>query len=258
MIVHYGHTRFMLVDDLPIVFLEARSQLNLISIIRKAQDKLLSWKKIGVATTVQHLSELHKIENYLNRIGIEVVAPPKGGHSTYSGQIIGCDYTPLKNIANLVEAFLIIGSKFHGLGASLAVNKPVVLAEPYSKQVINLREIRDKIIMRRYAIINKAKNANNIGIILGAKLGQHDPKGAITLKNKFAVLGKTAAIIVADEILPSTLDNFSEVEVFVNTACPRMALDDIDRFRRPTLLPKEALVVIGELKWEDLVEEGLL
>jgi 2-(3-amino-3-carboxypropyl)histidine synthase len=43
----------------------------------------------------------------------------------------------------------------------------------------------------------------------------------------------------------------------VNTACPRISLDDASRFNKPVLTTNEASVVVGELSWEELCKEGL-
>ncbi len=258
LIVHYGHTQFAAVDGLPVVFLDARSKLNLKPVLEKVEQELTGWRTIGLTTTLQHLDELKGVRDYLNRLGIEVVVTPKGGRNIYSGQIIGCDYTPLKSIADKVEAFLIIGSRFHGLGAAMAVKKPVIQADPYSNQVTNMNKIRETIIRRRYATIDKAKKAKDFAIVMGTKPGQYDPMGVIRLKKMISGRGKNVVIIAADEIVPESVQNFEDVQIFVNTACPRLALDDAERFSKPILLPREALVAIGELTWENLVDQGLL
>ena len=258
LIVHYGHTQFAAIENPRVLFLDARSQLDLTSALSKAECEFSGLKKIGLATTIQHLGELDKVKEYLSRLGIEVVIAPLGGHGIRSGLIIGCDYTPLKMIASEVESFLIIGSQFHALGASLAVNKPVVLVDPYSNRVIDMKKTREMIILRRYAAISKAKNADIFGIILGTKIGQYNPATAFSLKERTTAHGKVATIIVADEISPNSLENFSEVEIFVSTACPRLAIDDTERFAKPILLPKEVLVAIGELEWETLLSQGFL
>jgi 2-(3-amino-3-carboxypropyl)histidine synthase len=258
LIVHYGHTQFAVVDGPSVVFLDARSNLDLTPILEKVEHELAGWRTIGVATTLQHLDELDSVKDYWNRLGIEVMVTPKGGHNIYIGQIIGCDYTPLKMVADKVEAFLIMGSRFHGLGAALAVKKPVIQADPYSNQVTNMNKIRDTLIRRRYAAIDKAKEAKDFAVIVGTKPGQYDLTSAMRLKKMISSRGKNAIIIAGDEILPESFQDFEDVEVFVNTSCPRLALDDAERFSKPILLPREVLVAIGELTWEELLDQGLL
>jgi 2-(3-amino-3-carboxypropyl)histidine synthase len=52
--------------------------------------------------------------------------------------------------------------------------------------------------------------------------------------------------------------NFQEVDIFVNTACPRLAIDDAAKFNNSILLPKEILVAIGKMEWENLLDTGIL
>jgi diphthamide biosynthesis enzyme Dph1/Dph2-like protein len=49
---------------------------------------------------------------------------------------------------------------------------------------------------------------------------------------------------------------FPSLEAFVNTACPRIVSDDASRFRHPVLTINEALFVVGELTWEELLKKG--
>jgi 2-(3-amino-3-carboxypropyl)histidine synthase len=48
------------------------------------------------------------------------------------------------------------------------------------------------------------------------------------------------------------LNNFTEIEVFVNTACPRVAIDGPMGISRPIISIKEAQVVLNEVKWENI------
>jgi 2-(3-amino-3-carboxypropyl)histidine synthase len=52
--------------------------------------------------------------------------------------------------------------------------------------------------------------------------------------------------------------DFPAVDAYVNTACPRISLDDAQRFKKPVLMPNEVLVIVGKLSWEELCKKGLL
>ncbi len=56
----------------------------------------------------------------------------------------------------------------------------------------------------------------------------------------------------ADMITPESLAPF-RMDAFVNTACPRIAIDNTAAFPVPVLTPVEFEVVIGARKWDDLV-----
>jgi len=44
----------------------------------------------------------------------------------------------------------------------------------------------------------------------------------------------------------------------VNTACPRLSVEDQERFRVPVLLPGEVLVALDVVRWDELLRRGLL
>ena len=53
-----------------------------------------------------------------------------------------------------------------------------------------------------------------------------------------------------EHVGPELID-FYPVDVFVNTACPRIAIDDAVKYAKPMITPYELEVVLGEKKWED-------
>ena len=64
------------------------------------------------------------------------------------------------------------------------------------------------------------------------------------LKKKIEAKGLNAAILTANTINFESLDNMREFDAFVNTACPRIAIDDIDRTRKPMLSANEVNEVL--------------
>jgi len=58
--------------------------------------------------------------------------------------------------------------------------------------------------------------------------------------------------------VPDKLLDFTDIEAFVDTACPRLALDDPERFSKPIVTRDEIMVVIGAWTWEQLLERGLV
>ncbi|MCD6592489.1 diphthamide synthesis protein, partial [Candidatus Bathyarchaeota archaeon] len=45
---------------------------------------------------------------------------------------------------------------------------------------------------------------------------------------------------------------------YINTACPRISIDEAAAFRQPVLTLKEAYVMLGEMSWEKLLEKGII
>ena len=259
LLVHYGHNEFLRdsSNGVPVVYIPARSNHEIILVVEKAVS-VLQGESVGLATTVQHLHKLPEAAKLLEARGFNVHVPGRGPWSHETGQVLGCDYFGLKKIQSQVDSFLIIGSYFHGLGAALSVEKPTVLADPYDGTVKVLDQDRDRIIRQRYAMVDKARRASNFGIIVSTKPGQSNPHMALSIQKQIEEAGKKAVILYADEIVPQKLLDFTDIDVFVDTACPRLALDDPERFPKPIITRDEIMVAVGAWTWEQLLERGLV
>jgi len=259
LLVHYGHNEFLRDSShgVPVVFIPAKSNHDIASVVENSIP-LLRGKNIGLATTVQHLHRLPEATNILEAMGFKVHVPARGPWSHETGQVLGCDYFGLKKIQAQVDSYLVIGSFFHGLGAALSVEKPTILADPYDGSVKVLDNDRDQMIRQRYAMVAKARNAKNFGIIVSTKPGQCNPNVALTIRNQIENAGRKAVVLYADEIVPQKLLDFTDIDVFVDTACPRLALDDPERFPRPIITRDEIMVAVGAWTWEQLLDRGLV
>jgi len=98
-----------------------------------------------------------------------------------------------------------------------------------------------------------AKELKYFGVLIGLKVGQTDLETAAKIKDLLVKKGRKATLLAITEINNGALLQFPSLEAFVNTACPRVAFDE---FQKPVLTMKEALVMLGELSWEDLLKEG--
>jgi 2-(3-amino-3-carboxypropyl)histidine synthase len=258
MIIHYGHSRLAKHERFPTVYVEARAALNVSSALEKALPMLKKWRRIGIATTVQHVQTLDEAREALTRQGKTVVIGDTGRLS-YPGQVIGCDYSNAVSIAKDVEAFLFIGGgQFHALGVALSTSKPTVVADPYDNTAVSIDAEAEKILKQRWAQVQEAKKAKTFAVLIGLKPGQKKLEEAMQLKQKLEEQGKTVYLLALEEITPEALMEFPSIDTFINTACPRLSLDDTVRFKKPVLTVNETLVTIGKLSWEELCRKGLL
>lgn len=257
LIVHYGHSKMLKYERVPTLCVEARATITVDATVEKALPMLEKWRKIGLATTVQHVQTLDSVRETLLRAGKTVVIGD-AGRLSYPGQVIGCDYSNVKSIAEDVEAFLFIGGgQFHALGVALSTSKPTTVADPYEERVYSVGKETERIVKQRWASIGEAKKGKAFAVLVGLKLGQRRLEEALHIKQKLEENGKSVCVFAGREITPEILMEFPTVDAYVNTACPRISLDDASRFRKPVLTINEALVVIGELSWEELCKKGL-
>lgn len=256
LIVHYGHSPLIVQNETPTVYFPARAKTAVASIVRKALPLLNDYNKIGLVTTIQHLHVLEKVRKILLDAGKTVVIGDSS-KTVNPGQVIGCDFSNAQAIAEEIEAFLFFGGgRFHAIGVALSTGKPVVVADPYLRQAYELEGEVNRILRQRWASIEEAKKAENFGVLIGLKVGQRRFKDALKIKEKLEEAGKKAFLIALRDITPERLMQFPSIEAYVNTACPRLSLDDAPRFRKPLLTPRELQVLLGELSWEEICRKG--
>ena len=256
LIVHYGHAKLLKYEKVPTIYIEARATISITEAVEKALPLMENWHKIGLATTVQHVQTLDEAKEMLIRAG-KTVMIGDAGRLNYPGQVVGCDYSNAKSIAEDVEGFLFIsGGRFHALGLALATSKPTVVADPYEKRAYQIDEEAQKIQKHRWASIQEAQKAKTFAVLVGLKPGQKRLEEALTMREKLEKAGKDAYIFAIREIIPEMVMNFPTVDAYVNTACPRISLDAPSKFQKPMLTLNEALVVVGEISWKELCKKG--
>ncbi|MBT0160279.1 diphthamide biosynthesis enzyme Dph2 [Candidatus Bathyarchaeota archaeon A05DMB-2] len=257
LIVHFGHSKLVKHEAVPTVYIEARATVTVDDAVEASLPLLIRWSKIGLATTVQHLQTLAEARELLVRAGKTVVIGD-AGRMNYAGQVIGCDYSNVKSIANDVEAFLFIGGgSFHALGIALSTAKPTVIADPYDKRAYSIDDEAQKVLKQRWACIEEACRAKTFGVLVGLKLGQKRFDDAVRVKETAEKNGKTAVLLSVREVVPEALLEFPTVDAYVNTACPRISLEAPSKFSKPVLTVNEFRVVSGESSWENLLKKGL-
>jgi 2-(3-amino-3-carboxypropyl)histidine synthase len=257
LIVHFGHAKLMKHEQIPTVYVEAIATVAVAEVLEKAVSLLSKYGKIGLATTVQHVQTLDEAREILVRAGKTVVVGD-AGRVNYAGQVIGCDYSNVKSVANDVEAFLFIGGgRFHALGIALSTSKPTIIADPYENRAYSIDEEAQTVLKQRWACIEEARHAKTFGVLVGLKLGQKRLDEALKIKEIAEKSGKAAFLFTIREILPEALMEFPSVDAYVNTACPRISLDAPSKFLKPVLTVNEFMVVSGETSWETLLKNGL-
>lgn len=248
LIIHFGHIEFPIDYKVPVLFIEAYSKIDVMNAVKNSLEALENYNKIGLVTTIQHLNLIGQIKDFLVQNGKEVLMSE--GSGTREGQVLGCNFSSIKKVD--ADAFLYVGSgNFHALGITLFSEKPVFIADPYMDEIRTIDEFRDRILRIRFAKITKAEEAKKFGIIVSSKKGQFRLPLAKNLKNLINEKGKEAFIILLDNVSPDLLLPYMDLDAFVVTACPRVAIDDANMYKKPLLTPKELEIVLGIRKWED-------
>ena len=223
--IHFGHSK--LLDNNKIIYVESHSKIDVEKVVRQAA-KMLTGKRIGLITTIQHADDLPKAKRILDKMGKRAVI---------GGQILGCDQANAKKIADKIDEFLFIGSgRFHGLGVMYATEKKVLLADPDSRKIEGLDPMQT--YKEKYLRKEKAAEARVFGIVVGTKPGQKRIDLAEKIRKKIEKRGRIAHLVFMNEITPERLD-YLPFDAYIVTACPRIVIDDWKNYKKPVLLPEE-------------------
>jgi len=211
-------------------------------------------KRVGILTTTQFRTWLPAIRERLEKSGHDVKIGEPDRRVAYAGQVLGCDYHTATVVDRDVDGFLYVGTgDFHPLGVAILLpGKRIVIADPERGTARDLEEVKDRVLRQRHAAIARAMDAKVFGIIVSKKVGQVRMDLAKNLKTLAEKHERQAHVFVMDLVSPEFLEGY-RVDAWVNTACPRIAIEDVLQYKKPILTPQEFEIVLGERAWTDYV-----
>jgi len=214
-----------------IMFLPPRVRKPLKDNVKEALGLILKkHRKIGLVTTSTYNKMLASVSDFLMETGKEPVTG-EGYKPQGKGEILGCDVAAARSIAPKVEVFLYIGDgKFHPMDVYLKTKKQVFIFNPLLDNVYELDyDDAQDYEKKRFMRLGKVKSAGKIGILVSTKIGQANLRKAMDLKRILEERGTDSYILVFDTLNPASLADFSGIDAFINTACPRIADDDFPK-----------------------------
>jgi len=192
------------------VFMPAKvKDIDLARVLKKVKIKE---KRIGLISAIQYVDYLDEAKEFLESKGYEV---------HIGGQMVGCNASKAISIKDKVDAYLFIGSgEFHPLELIDSTKKELYFVNPVSGKISKFsREELEKLERKRMAKIKKYLLADKIGILVSSKPGQEALKASL----KFAEdCGKEAYVFLVNEIDINKLEDFNDIKMWVNSACPRL------------------------------------
>jgi len=183
------------------IFIPAKGTLNL--------DKIKEIKineKLGLVTTIQYVNYLKDINKIIK-------------NSVIGGKILGCNVDNALKIKNKVDSYLYIGTgEFHPVEVALETGKRVYTFNPITNEFSELKNVEEFKKKQKGAYL-RFLNAKKIGILVSTKPGQCNLNLALKLKK---TIKKEIFIFLCDNIREEELENFPDIDYWVNTACPRI------------------------------------
>ncbi|KAI0702377.1 diphthamide biosynthesis protein [Cerioporus squamosus] len=261
-LVHYGHACMSQTSRLPVIYVLGKKPidvahcaesfigaLNAHSSIAERRTVLLRYDVGYAHQAVALISELQSklpSDTRVLHTPVPLIAYPSsaGQHRTSNRlQDPGTDDTEASPENSVI---LYIGAE------SLALTNLLLTHASYEVYSYNAKTgtaqlesgRTNKLLMRRYAAVQRARDADVIGILVGT-LGVANYLPLIShLRDIIKRAHKKSYTLSVGKINPAKLGNFLEIECFVLVACPENSLLDAKEFLRPIVTPYELEVAL--------------
>ncbi len=220
--------------------------------------KKKKYQKIAVYASAQFVAQLSSVKQQLEANGFTVVTS-KADRAQVQGQLLGCScFRDSLNLQDEVDCYLYVGDgRFHPLalvyGQKDNLNcKEVICNDPLARKM-SLLTINDvKNLLKKYkSALIKFLSLQNIGVIVSIKPGQEQFKSALRLERLFS--DKRFYYFVDNAVSFDQLENFPFIEVWVNTACPRLGFDEQEKFAKGVINLTDALAAAEILGRESVL-----
>lgn len=259
LVIHVAHAELRSLGEAGprssrVLFVRYSPVLDLERGIREAIPMLTA--PVGLLTTSTHADQLPAVLRLLKEANLEPLTA-SGKRTGARSIVLGCDFSAARKLAKKANSFLFVGSgAFHPVGVEIATGKPVIGADPYTGQALVYTAVKERILRKRFAAIELARNARIFGILLGLYPGQLRKRKALELKRILESDGKEAYILAARRFDPENLTHIG-MDALVSTACSRIAIDDEARYPLPVLTPPELAIALGKRDWNDYILDEL-
>jgi 2-(3-amino-3-carboxypropyl)histidine synthase len=245
-----GHTISMDSFGTKVIMVNAFDDIDFSKIAQQCAVELKkkNFKIISLATISQYIHSMQNVKEIFESHGFEVIIGRGKGHLN-DGQVFGCEFYPVYDTKDQVDAYLFLGqSIFHSASIAIVTQKPTFMLDPYFNEYSEISDIARKLEKKAILTVYKAQDAETIGIIIGLKEGQFAKIKALELKKLLEGVGKKIILIAMTEITDERLLSFQGIDAFIQVACPRIGTDN--HFHKPVLSVPQAISLIKLLQGE--------
>ncbi|XP_047330742.1 2-(3-amino-3-carboxypropyl)histidine synthase subunit 2 isoform X2 [Impatiens glandulifera] len=287
-VIHYGHTCLSKTSTLPAFFVFGKAKINVTRCVEKLSNHALTTSKpilvlfgLEYAHAIQDIrkaltdvaSRLHDSESrsvfYYADVVSTIIEP---SNTTSNGKLerVVCS-TDTGDAKEAVTSKYSIGGLTWSLPKELKIEDCFLYwigadNSSFSNAVLTFNEceiirydaVEDfcvsdvsqlkRILKRRYYLVEKAKDANIVGILVGT-LGVAGYLHMINqMKELISAAGKKVYTLAMGRPNPAKLANFPECDVFVYVSCAQTALLDSKEFLAPVITPFEAMIAFNRGK----------
>jgi 2-(3-amino-3-carboxypropyl)histidine synthase len=228
-ILHVGHEDFGVKTKLPVFYVDWFIEADPIIALEKNFKQLEKYKTIGIVTSVQFVHMMDPVRKWLESHGKKVLSSK---HQQYEGQMLGCRVGAGKQVEDEVDCFLCIGAgKFYGLGLALETDKPMLNLDIEMNKIHDMEDTKKKIQKITAWNLSALKDARRVGLLVTWKRGQMFGSPFL-IKKKLEGQGKEVFVFAFDELSIPKLEGL-KVDAMVSFGCPRIATDDLEKYKVP-------------------------
>lgn len=220
--------------------------------------KFENFHNIGLVASIQYMDEMYTVRDILQEAGFNVMIGRQDSRMAYPGQVLGCNFSAAHSLASWADCYVVVSTgKFHGIGVQLASDKPVFILDLNGTRLIPVAQETEKYLRRRYARISGARDARKFCVVMDTKIGQYREKLALKLMDQVRSLGFDAVLLTANDARPSDYENM-RCDAIIFTGCPRVPIDEAERFPMPILTPPEFQNLFGIKKTSRYVMDEIV
>ncbi|TFK35796.1 putative diphthamide synthesis protein-domain-containing protein [Crucibulum laeve] len=272
--VHYGHACMSLTSRLPVIYVFGRKSLDVDACVSSLVDLFRSNREDGGEletillrhdVVYTHLADqiLAKLRQSLSPFNVPIFYNPIPVKSAPDIKVSTLPSTSTVNSSSdppsdtpqdssSSSTIFYIGAESLALTNLLMTHasSSIYSYDPSSSSARLESSRTNRLLMRRYAVVQKARDADVVGILVGT-LGVASYLPLIThLRRLLAKYRKKSYTISVGKLNPAKLANFMEIECFVLVACHENSLIEAKDFLRPIVTPYELEVALqAEQSW---------
>ena len=248
--LHYGHSCLVPVQNTKIrtMYVFVNIGIDLQHFVDMIKQNVDHGSSLALVSTIQFASSLQQAAHLMADC-FDVLVPQSKPLSP--GEILGC--TAPRIAARDYIVYLGDG-RFH-LESMMIANPTIsVLSyDPYSKRLTREQYNHSEMQQLRKTAIKKATSARKIGLILGT-LGRQGSTSVLDyLQSQLRQRGISYVVLLLSEIFPAKLALFTDIDAWIQVACPRLSIDWGNAFQKPLLTPYEAAILFKAIEpWKDV------
>ncbi|CAG8504935.1 14499_t:CDS:10 [Ambispora leptoticha] len=262
-IIHYGRSCLSPTSRLPVLYVFGKRPIDEAHCLDVFQEFFEENKNLPIIVSFD-VVYAHGIENFVSQLHrkgynsiIQTFVKTETKHEATTIEGSDSSEQPKGRYYNLPEGTNIEDcSIFYIGGESLMLTNLLMTHNKCKVYTYNpqTREGRretlqvNRALMKRYYMVQKAKDADVIGIVAGT-LGVASYLTIISyLKKLITGAGKKAYTFVMGKLNVAKMANFMEIDCYVLVACPENSLIDAKEFYRPIVTPFELEIALDSSK----------